>query len=598
MTEDSLAESASPDIVLPDYLRALTPEDDGVGLNGSPSDHSSKDTLSPRQSHKIDVTGKETQNLAFSSPTLSDRPRTASVESLSKWSQADFPFASSGAHDHIIQDDPHTFEYPFPSASSGSASITSFAMTSSTVATSISLAHSNARGVRIDQNVASTNNHPGTTALDVPLSHSWMSESISSSSSCEQISRDFEMMGHQVTDPSPIRSRSGNDDISSWMLLDFPAEGNDPTDFGVSCSVCHQPSASHFVSVHNTIPQQPPRNILNDSEDDSWHLPTTTKDDGAWKWIALCFLSCLNLSKNNADLADKSLRDATVEFESLLRCQDQMLLTAAGQMIAILHMHSQGLVATKIMLSAKSATDRLCRPGDPIRVTIDYLTASADTSGPSLRDRGFTSESLRSVYQELRSDSQKGPLHRYTIAAYYNYSWLLRNEGLPEQAEEHLREVYKLSCSIFGKSHMQSITALATQAGAQRDQGKIKEAIENYKRVIIDCKPTLGKNHPYRLEGKRRLALMYGELGQKNKMLPLYWDVLSGRVRMLGRNHTFTLGQRRDYEALMRELGKWDKTAQDEVEALFESRRKAEEEATRRRRSASNSSHESECLAF
>lgn len=408
-------------------------------------------------------------------------------------------------------------------------------------------------------------------------------------------------MSHQLTDPAPIRSRYGADDIDTWMLLDSPAQGQDPNEIICTCAVCHQPSASHFVSIHNTIPQEAPRSILNDSGTDTFEVPTTTKDEGAWMWIALCFASCLNMKKAKDDLSAKSLADATTEFERLVSRRDRMLLTAANQMITILHQHNQGQIAADITASAKASVDRMLPVDDPIRTTFNYLAATADSSvdSASLQERGITSSSLHSVYQALKVDTRYGSQHPYTISASYNHAWLLRREGYYQEAERRLQQIYRTSCAIFGKYHMQSITALATMAGSQFDQKKTTEAITNFKIVIQDCKPTLGKSHPYRLEAKRRLALQYADLGQDQKMVPLYWEVLAGRVRMLGRNHTYTLGQRNDYEELMRKLGRWDTEAQREVESLFGESRRAEEESTRRRRrSGSDESRESECAAF
>ena len=408
-------------------------------------------------------------------------------------------------------------------------------------------------------------------------------------------------MGHQLTDPSPLVSRYGGDEITSWTLLNHPEEGQDPNDLICSCSVCHQPSAAHFVSIHNTIPPQPPRSILNDSDTDRFGLPTTTKEEGAWKWIALCFAACLNLKKGQEDLSKKFLSDASQELEKLVSRRDRLLLTAANQMITILHLHSQSLIAETITASAKKSIDRMLPDDDPIRITFNYHAATADSSGSAaLKNSAITSSTLYGVYQSLDADLEYGSQHPYTISASYNYAWLLRYEGNFEEAELRLPQVYKTSCSIFGKHHMQSITAVATLAGVQSDRKKPKEAIENYKIAIRDCKPTLGKSHPYRLEAKRRLALQYETLGHKQKMVPLYWEVLEGRVRMLGSKHKYTLGQRKDYADLMQELGRWDAAAQMEVEALF-GEGVAASSKTRRRRSGNDSddgSGGSECAAF
>ena len=278
-----------------------------------------------------------------------------------------------------------------------------------------------------------------------------------------------------------------------------------------------------------------------------------------------------------------------------------MLLTAANQMITILHMHDQGQIAVTVTASAKASADRMLEIDDPIRIMFNYFAATADSSRStaSLHESGVTSSSLHSVYQALNADPQYGSQHPYTVSASYNHAWLLRREGHFQEAEHRLRQIYAISCSIFGKYHMQSISAIATLAGSQFDQKQTTDAIANFKIAIRDCKPTLGKSHPYRLEAKRRLALQYADVGQEEKMVPLYWEVLTGRVRMLGRHHTYTLGMKNDYEELMRKLGRWDVEAQREVDVLFGEPRRAEEEATRRRRrSSSDESRESACAAF
>ena len=433
-----------------------------------------------------------------------------------------------------------------------------------------------------------------------PLAYSWPYESISGPSSCDNLSHEVELMSRQLTDPAPLRSRYGEEDIKSWMLLNPPDEGENENDFVCICAVCHQPSAAHFVSIHNTAPQETLRSILNDIDGVSFGVPTTTKEEGAWKWIALCFASCLNLTKYNTEIATELLEHASAQFEKLLMRRDSLLLTAANQMVTILHQHDQGEIATKITAIAKSVTDRRLVPGDPIRTTFDYFAATADssTTTAALRSSGIDSATLSEVQEHFNCDSKYGAQHPYTIAASYNHAWLLRREGKFKEAEERLIQVYKTSCSIFGRHHMQSIVALATLAGSQFDQKRTNEAIHNFKTVIRDCESTLGKSHPYRLEAKRRLAWQYGDLGQKEKMVPLYWDVLAGRVRMLGRKHRYTVDQKIAYEELMKELGRWDEAAEKMVEALFINKHRAEEEVTRRRRSGSESSNEIECEAY
>jgi hypothetical protein len=591
VTEDTLALNAGSDIEIPDYLRAATPEtEEASPVADSLSDRSIKSSLSPGQSP---VTAS--QNLNPEAPaTFPIQWNSLSANPTAQYNQRDLLFPAFEAHDYTFHTRSGAASYLSPT-SSGSASL---AMTGSTMATSIHSEDPSAG--KLGEAASPWAFRPTTSHTEDSLARSWGTDSISIPSSCDNITRDIEVMSQQLINPAPLPSRYGANDIDSWMLLDPPATGQDPNEMICTCAVCHQPSASHFVSIHNTIPQDPPRSILNDTDTDGFEVPATTKDEGAWLWIALCFASCLNMKKGKGDLTAKSLADATTEFERLVSRRDRMLLTAANQMIAILHQHSQGQTAVIITASAKESVDRMLSADDPIRITFNYLAATADSSvsSASLQEMGVTSSSLYSVYQALNANPQYGSQHPYTISASYNHAWLLRREGNPQEAEQRLHHIYEISCSIFGKSHMQSITAMATLAGTQFDQKKTTEAISNFKIMIRDCKPTLGKSHPYRLEAKRRLAWQYEDLGQDGKMVPLYWEVLEGRVRMLGRKHPYTLSQREDYEELMKKLGRWDVNAQREVEGMFKEPRRAEEEATRRRRSGSNESRESECAAF
>ena len=269
--------------------------------------------------------------------------------------------------------------------------------------------------------------------------------------------------------------------------------------------------------------------------------------------------------------ADASLKEAAKEFERLLEKKDRLLLTAAGLVITVLHMHDQGQIAKQVMESANAIAQTL-PDGHPIRVTIQYLTASASLSLP---ESTITSDTLEQVYQNLLY--YYPPNHEYCVTARYNYSWMLKYENKLDEAEAVAKEVCQTSCQVFGELHMQSVTALAVVAGCLYPQEhRIDECISIFERVVDKAGSLLGRSYPYTLEAKRRLAIKLGEkLGASPRTLQLYKDILWGRTRMLGSTHNFTSGARDDYEKELKKMNLWvdqygqPTEQQKEVEELF-----------------------------
>jgi tetratricopeptide (TPR) repeat protein len=233
-------------------------------------------------------------------------------------------------------------------------------------------------------------------------------------------------------------------------------------------------------------------------------------------------------------------------------------------MVTILRVHNQSEIAESIAGSAAAVAQRLLKPEDPIRLTLEWTAAVA---GRGLDKSGLGSQMLRQVYIEF--ERERTLSHPWTIAALYNLAWMLLYECLyagegadPRQiyteAADLLQKGYVASCASLGSAHMQSITALTTLARAQSHLGEDDKAIETFKKAIRDCRYTLCRSHPFRLEAKRRLAVLYGEKGQKEKMVPLYWDVLRDRVKMWGRHHPRTERIKDDLIKLLKDLQKWE----------------------------------------
>lgn len=424
----------------------------------------------------------------------------------------------------------------------------------------------------------------------------------SSASSCSQLQWEFETCASQITNPAPLMSRIGHEDLNTWALLTHSPSRSDNSGSSVRtefvCSRCNQPSNQHFISLDSFEPRQAPimkRDILN-GDHQPLHLPISTKEEGSWLWVSRCFLACMCLSKGDTEAAELSLHQAAVEFERLLQRKDRLLLTAAGLVMTILHMHDQGDIARKVIGSANQVAMRLLPPEHPILVTMQYLTASADVSQAKA---GITSQTLKTVWHNLSFFYQYEPSHEYIIAARYNYAWMLKFEGHLDQAENEARAVYELSCRVLGKLHMQSITCLAVIAGCMYDKKpRLNECIEIFGLVVRDTESCLGVHHPYTLEAKRRMAEKILERdGPSERTLHLYRDVLWGRARMLGLAHRFTVAAREGYEDELQSLDLWVHRGtgeptrwQMEVDELFTAKSPGERSWTRidRRRRNSN----------
>jgi hypothetical protein len=400
-----------------------------------------------------------------------------------------------------------------------------------------------------------------------------MSTSSSTSLSCGQVLQDVRRIPLQMTEPANLTSEVGADDVSSTVLVN-------PTEL-VLGSKCHQAMSRRCISLAGLAPStQQPRSLLN-SATRALALPCTAERRGeAWRWTYFCFEACIQLDGGDSESSTRSLKEAATLFEDMLTKRDHLIFTAVHMTITILQMHDQSQIAESAVGSAVAVAQRLLKPDDPIRLTLEWEAAAA---GCLLSESGLGSQILRQIYTGLEKELTLD--HPWTITALYNLGWMLLYEGsftegdedpqlLYTKASDLLQRVYVASCASLGPTHMQSITALTTLARAQSNLGKDDEATKTYKKAIHDCKHTLGRLHPFRLEAKRRLALMYGKRGQKEEMESLYWDVLQGRVMMLGRHHPFTVGMKHDLIMLLKDLKKWEDNGplQRRIYDLFEKR--------------------------
>jgi hypothetical protein len=395
--------------------------------------------------------------------------------------------------------------------------------------------------------------------------------SSTSSPTCDQIEQDVRTMALQVFKPANLVSRIGADDMNSWVYLSSTAGRENDRDSGELCPKCNQAISQHVKNLVNLAPStQAPRSLLEHSHQLAMILPASTDSHGeAWRWIAFCFASCMAMSRGDADLSDEFLGVAAAEFEEMLAKHDCLILTGLNLMLSILHMHDQASIAESVVRSALKVAEQVRPADDPIRATIKWMTTVAACKLEESGGNGEVLTQLESIYEGLEKDL--GGENPSTLAALYNFAWMLCFEERLAEAEQKLHKLYASSSSSLGSTHMQSITALATLSRAQASQGNYKAAIQTIQTVIRDSKPTLGRSHPHRLESKRRLALMYREIGEVSLMEDLYWDVLEGRIKMLGPEHSYTEGMRVDLVELLKELGKWneDGSTQASIDKLY-----------------------------
>jgi Tetratricopeptide repeat len=383
-------------------------------------------------------------------------------------------------------------------------------------------------------------------------------------SPCQHIQSLLNRMAEQALVPSAVQN-SDFEDLESWVFLNPLNDAHDgPV---LTCSKCNQSVSSHLTSLDDyvpvdhrseaTSPPRPPPNCVLTSEQRA----------AALKWVVRCFSACIYMRHGTPNFAQQSLVDAEGEVQNMLATDNPLTLTSLNLILSILHVHDQGQIVESIVGSALKVANQVLGCGNPITVTIAWMTAAA---GQKLPQPGLDTSALRRAYSDFTE--KLGDDHPHSITALYNLSWNLIIDGTGDEAESNLRRLHQTSCTVLGPSHMQSITALTSLSRVLSNQNKNDAAIQIMLEAIERSENTLGPSHPHRLESKRRLALMYEKVDDKPQMENLYWDVLRGNAKMLGRAHPYTIGAKVDLIQLLQDLGKWEEEGPSRaaINALFE----------------------------
>lgn len=547
-TEQSFLRSARESItVIPEYIRAETPGPDDSDRQSPSNDTESGQELSPPPSNHVGPFG--------SSPTIA-RPgqlhHLAALKTTSPvWSQPPTSFPSQ----------PPTLPTTTFSPASANPNFDHCWTPVSSPDESVGL-----------QNT-SISYPPSRSSATADCDTEMQLPSPGRGEACDQLQRDIDAMGNQLNNPGPLMQRTGSNEISSWCLVSRSTpDSNDGSEDTYLCSRCDQPLNAHFANVNSITVQEeltarnsttlPPRSILNDSTEGKWQLPTTTNSaDLANRWISLCCLACINLKRQNREWSDRSLQDAKVVLEKMIRDQDPFLLSAVTQLALVLGQHDQALIVKEILDAAMDVVDNLCPDDDdPIGTTIMFFAFSTTKC---LDDPAcdIDSDRMRRVYESFRSryDSQ----HPYTVVALYNYGWMLKEEEHYNEAEAILRQAHAAAVMVYGLQHLQSIGTLGALSSALVAQHKYDEGASQLGVVIEQAALTLGENHPYVLDMRRRLAEIYrsGHVLEPPKALEqaliLYRQVALGKARVLGRRHKFALGARQEYEQMLKSINRW-----------------------------------------
>lgn len=407
-------------------------------------------------------------------------------------------------------------------------------------------------------------------SMDVEMENTSGHESSNSGfSPCSFLQEEIQDISRRLTSSVHSTPSASSEDFNTWGLLIANSDDDSPSvDF--LCTKCNQPSSGHFTSIDSLEP----RNILNGSSEQSWHLPVST-NEGTWTWISQCFLACIALNRGHSSDSQIFLDQAAGVLRKIIKVQDPLLLNASGLLATILAMHDQGQIAKQVMNHAKEVAASLLNEDDPIRVTMNYHAAAAWLQIPA---SGIRSEHLKRAYftfcKRVPAD------HPYRVTALYNWAWMLKYEKRFEEAEKHLRQAYLQSLKILGKQNMQTVMIMSTLAVCLTDlkrEDQQDEAIDLFTFAISGAIEILGhREHPWVLEATRRMnEILRARDGDTERVLDNYKRILWGRAKMLGRKHTFTLGAKTDYENALQRLGRWsdeqgnNSDEQNEVLDLF-----------------------------
>ena len=409
---------------------------------------------------------------------------------------------------------------------------------------------------------------------------------------CDNLQREIEVIGQQLTSPVPLHQRTGSPNLDAWTLVEKRDSQNaTEPEFDFYCARCGQPSSLHFASLDRLKPPSPSldaakRSLFNppteeDSSISGQNLASWTVASPSiatlWKWPARCYMVAMALRRGDSQGAQHIQAEADVEFERMILSKEPQLLTTAQLVTSMLAQHGQNELNQTILRNALVVASRRMDADHPVMVYLQYLTLILGDP-EALHGTEITTAKMERAYRTC--DKLFGTSHPFTVQTLYAYGWIMRyfntTEGDVERAATILQAAYQQAISVWGKLHMQTTLSLATYATTLSMLGRRDEAVTHFRTVIEYTGLILGLLHPYRLEAMRRLAIILREEGERMdaELIPsldieqLYRDVLWGRCRTLGRKHKKTIEARADYKDVCEGRGTWVER-ESEVEQLF-----------------------------
>ncbi|KAI9700241.1 MAG: hypothetical protein M1836_002255 [Candelina mexicana] len=144
-------------------------------------------------------------------------------------------------------------------------------------------------------------------------------------------------------------------------------------------------------------------------------------------------------------------------------------------------------------------------------------------------------------------------------------SFILKDEGRCDEAEELTVQVMETNKKVLGEEHPDTLTSMINLAWMYFNQGRCKEAEELIIQVIKTNKKMLGEEHPDTLTSMANLARIYSKQGRWKKAEELMVQVMGLNKKMLGKEHSDTLSSMNDLVSIYSNQGRWS-----EAEALGE----------------------------
>lgn len=277
-------------------------------------------------------------------------------------------------------------------------------------------------------------------------------------------------------------------------------------------------------------------------------------DAGFTGFTSACMMACVLGAAGKKNEMRPVLRQAASSFRQMCLSKSPVLLTAASIMLTWLLLHAEGNLSEIIMSTSLVVAQDALGNHDPICMLLEWMTAAA-AQGNKLKSCFITSAMLLQLLQDFRQN--QGDAHGHTIIAGYCLSFHLMfvDEDFA-QAERYLEQLWTVSASVFGHSHLQTINILASLSRARLRQKKFLSALETIDKSLDEA--PLGLNHPHRLELILRKALILRRLDRWDETEALYWTVVRGRVATLGLHHKATMAAHESLVTILRRNGTWD----------------------------------------